>query len=251
MARSQGLTAQGKLRRAPGLPDEIARLLRDEIQHGMLQPGDRLPTEQQLCQRFGVSRPVVREAVSRLKSDGLLQSFQGRGVFVAAGDDRSSFRLDHPDLNDEGELKHILELLVTIEVAATGLAAERRSKRQLAAIKQALLAMGAAIREGRSGVDEDYRFHTEIVAATGNPFFAGLTGFLESRVRNLIRAARANTARFEGLADKVQEEHLAVYEAIASSDTLAAQQAAERHLRNAAARLRLYRTDQTHARKAG
>lgn len=238
----------GKLKRAPAMPDEIAKRLRSEIRRGTLKPGDRLPTEQQLCQIFGVSRPVVREAISRLKYGGVLKSFQGRGVFVSESGEESSFHLEDPDLDDQKELEHILELLVSVEVAATGMAAARRSKPQLQAIKSALDAMANAVERGRTGVDEDLRFHSEIVKATENPFFIGFIGFLENRVRNLIRAARTNTARFEGLAYEVQKEHVAIYEAIAAGDPEAAKTAAESHLRNAAARLRLYRKGEARAR---
>jgi DNA-binding FadR family transcriptional regulator len=136
----------------PSLPDEIARCLHEEIRKNVLKPGDRLPTKQQLSRAFGVSRPVVREAISRLRYDGIVESFQGRGVFVKGGADGMSFRIDDPDLGDQQELEHILELLVTVEVAATALAAERRSAKQLKGIKQALDAMAAAIDRGLSGV---------------------------------------------------------------------------------------------------
>lgn len=250
---SLAVTEPVQFTRRSGLPDEIARLLRKQIANGALRPGDKLPTEQQLSRMFGVSRPVIREAISRLKSDGVLESFQGRGVFVKADSGASSFRLDEPNLNDKQELAHILELLVAIEGAATGLAAARRREHELKAIKKALDAMAKAIEEGRSGVDEDMSFHRTIVEATRNPFFIALVAFLESRVRNLIRVARTNTARYEGLAYKVQEEHVAIYQAIAARDPEAAQVAAERHLRNAAARLQLYLGDRTNARpvKAG
>src|SRR5690606_34946868 len=137
----------------------------------------------------------------------------------------------------------LLELLVAIEGVATGLAAARRSSGELKAIKKALDAMAAAIDDGRSGVDEDVTFHRTIVEASGNPYFITLVSFLESRVRNLIRAARTNTARYEGLAYKVQEEHEAIYRAILTHDAEAAKAAAERHLRNAAARLKLYQEE--------
>lgn len=240
-----------RLTRAPSLPDEIAKLLRDEVSKGTLKPGDRLPTEQQLCRMFGVSRPVIREAISRLKYDGVLESFQGRGVFVSADGGGSSFRMDEPDLDDHRELAHVIELLMAIEGSAAGIAAGRRSDGDLGTIKKALDAMAAAIDEGRSGVDEDVGFHRSIVDATANPFFIALVTFLESRVRNLIRAARTNTARFEGLAHKVQKEHDAIYEAIAAGDSAAAKTAAEDHLRNAAARLQLYRSDREAAARPG
>ncbi len=228
-----------------GLPDEIAKLVRHQILNGTLKPGDKLPTEQQLCRMFGVSRPVIREAISRLKYDGVLESFQGRGVFVRGDGSGSSFRIDDPNLNDQHELAHIIELLVAIEGAATGLAAGRRSEQELKAIKKALDAMAAAIDEGRNGVDEDVSFHRTIVEATRNPFFIALVSFLESRVRNLIRIARTNTARYEGLAYKVQEEHEAIYQAIVARDPDAAKAAAERHLRHAAARLKLYQQERS------
>lgn len=238
------LTGKGRrLARPPSLPDEIARRLREEIRQNVLKPGDRLPSEQQLSRSFGVSRPVVREAISRLRYDGVVESFQGRGVFVKEAGNGSSFRIDDPDLGDQQELAHILELLVTVEVAATALAAERRSAAQLSEIKLALDAMAAAIEQGRAGIDEDVGFHRCIVEATGNPFFITFVSFLESRVRNLIRAARTNTARFEGLAYAVQQEHEAIYRALEARDAAAARSAAERHLRNAAARLQLYRRD--------
>ncbi len=246
-----GQDSGARLERAPSLPDEIARMLRDEVNKGTLKPGDRLPTEQQLCRMFGVSRPVVREAISQLKYDGVLESFQGRGVFVREDTGGSSFRIDEPDLNNQKELAHILELLISIEVAATALAAERRSEKDLQTIKAALDAMAKAIDDGESGVDEDVAFHRSIVEATENPFFIALVTFLESRVRNLIRAARASTARFEGLAYKVQQEHEAIYDAIVAGDPVAAKDAAERHLRNAAARLELYREEKGGLRPAG
>ena len=231
--------------RPSGLPDEIAKRLRNEVLNGTLKPGDKLPSEQQLCRMFGVSRPVVREAISRLKYDGVLESFQGRGVFVSGDGSGSSFRIDDPNLNDQGELAHIIELLVAIEGAATGLAAARRSKQDLEAIKKALDAMAAAIDEGRNGVDEDMSFHRTIVEATRNPFFITLISFLESRVRNLIRVARTNTARYEGLANRVQVEHEAIYQAIVARDPDAAKAAAERHLRNAGVRLKLYQEERS------
>lgn len=236
------------LRRAPALPDEIARMIAEEVGNGRLKPGDRLPTEHSMCEAYGVSRAVVREAISRLKHDGLLISQQGRGVFVSPEGASSSFRLPAANLDDPDDLRQMLELLISIEVAATGLAAERRSEADLREIDRALHDMARAIEGGESGVDEDVRFHGSIVEASRNVYFKSFTAYLEGRVRNLIRAARMNTARFEGLAYKVQEEHEAIYRAIAAQDVVASRAAAEQHLRNAAARLQLYISDDAHKR---
>lgn len=236
------------LRRAPGLPDEIARMIAEEIGNGRLKPGDRLPTEHRMCEAYGVSRAVVREAISRLKHDGLLISQQGRGVFVSPEGASSSFRLPTAKLDDPDDLRQMLELLIAIEVAATGLAAERRTERDLREIDRALRDMATAIEGGESGVDEDMRFHGSIVEASRNVYFKTFVAYLEGRVRNLIRAARMNTARFEGLAYKVQEEHEVIFRSIAAQDVARAREAAEQHLRNAAARLQLYIGDDARKR---
>lgn len=129
------LGAPEALRRSRGLPDQISSLIAEEIRLGRLKPGDRLPTEQGLCEAYGVSRAVIREAISRLKQDGLLISQQGRGVFVSEEGAGSSFRLPDTNLDDPDDLRQILELLIAVEVAATALAAERRSERDLATVE--------------------------------------------------------------------------------------------------------------------
>lgn len=231
------------IERKPALPDEVARLLRHDIVHGTWQAGAKLPSEQTLCQTYGVSRPVIREAISRLKYDGLVDSHQGRGVFVSKDGVGRSFRIDVENLDDQQELQHILELMVAVEVGATGVAASRRSAEDLDDIRACLEGMTAAIEDQRSGVDEDLGFHTAIVRATGNPFFIELSSFLEARARKFIRTARTNTARFEGLAHEVQNEHQAIFDALVAGDEAEARSAAERHLRNAARRLRIYAED--------
>lgn len=237
----------GPVLRARSLPDEIASLLRQQVAEGKLRPGDRLPSESSLCAMLRVSRPVLREAVAQLRADGVLRAEQGRGVFVEADPGSDAFRLTTPDFSDKRELQHILELLIAFEVASAGLAALRRSPAQLAAIKAALDDMAAAIRDGKSGVAEDVRFHREIVNASANPLFVNFGRFLEHRCRKLIRTARENTARFDGLAEQVQEEHRAIFEAIAGGCEQAARRAAQTHLHNAARRLQLYIDDRAAA----
>lgn len=227
------------IQRGNSLPDEVARRLRAAIESGELKPGDRLPTQQELCTTYGVSRPVVREAVSLLKSEGLVISQQGRGQFVNP-EGTSVFRLE-PRFDDREDLAQVFEFLVSVEVAASEMAAARRTEAELKEIRQRLRALEEAVRASRSGVDEDMEFHRAILRATHNAYFMGFGDFLESRVRKLIRAARTNTARHAGLVEHVQQEHVAIFDAIERQDVEAARHAAGRHLRNAADRLRLYR----------
>ncbi|MFG1375787.1 FadR/GntR family transcriptional regulator [Xanthobacter autotrophicus] len=226
--------------RAPSLAETLAHRLREEIASGRLQPGERLPTEHQMAETYGVSRPIVREAVGRLKHDGLVTTRQGAGAFVAEPGAASTFRLDIADLSDKVEMRAIVELLMAVEATATAHAAVRRSDEDLARIGGQLDAMQDAIDRGEPGVDEDMAFHRAIVEATGNPYFRDLSQFLDHRVRYFIRTARANTARLGGLPQAVQREHEAIFAAIEKKDPAAARAAAEEHLRNAAARLAVY-----------
>jgi Transcriptional regulators len=186
------------LDRAPSLADTLAQKLRQEIAAGRMRPGERLPTEQQISERFGVSRPTVREAIGRLKHDGLVVTRQGAGAFIAEPGAATAFRLDVEDFTNRDEIRNIVELLMAVEATATELAAQRRSEEDLAAIQAQLDAMQAAIDRGEPGVEEDVAFHRAIVDATGNPFFRDLSDFLDRRVRHFIRTARANTARMGG-----------------------------------------------------
>ena len=226
--------------RGRALPDQIGEVLRAQIASGAFRPGQRLPTEKELCETYGVSRPIIREAIGRLKSEGLITSRQGLGAFVAEGGASNVFRLDIGHLEDSVELEHIIELLVAVEVAVAEKAAQRRTSAQLANLKRALQAIDVSIAAGKDGVEEDMLFHRSVAEACGNPFFRELNDFLEVRARKFIRTARTNTARL-GMPRVVQMEHAAIYDAIRRRDAEAARSAAESHLRHAAERLALYR----------
>jgi GntR family transcriptional regulator, transcriptional repressor for pyruvate dehydrogenase complex len=223
------------------LPREVVRALSKQIESGELEPGARLPSERQLCETFSVSRPVVREAFSHLKSEGLIVSHPGRGAFVAGPGEQTSFRLREISIREKKSLGQILELLVGIEVAATRLAAIRRTPDDLKRIRRALLGMEYAIASDRLGAEEDFAFHCAIVDATHNRHYQALNGYLDHSVRSLIRQARQNTRnKHADLIQAVQREHQAIFRALEAGNPTRAARAAERHLRNAAARLNIY-----------
>ena len=232
-----------KINRSPGFAVEIAGVLRRSIENDTYKKGARLPTERELCEEFGVSRAVIREATTILKTDGVIESFQGKGLFVSSDNSARSFRLIAPDLRNGKDLSEIMEFLIAHEVEATGLAAVRRTTADLKLIRDALIGMEGSIASNKSGVDEDLTFHRQIVSASKNSHFVAFNNFLEDSVRKLIRAARENTSKFQGLSDKVQAEHQLIYDAIVAKDASAARSAAENHLRRASVRLKLYQSD--------
>lgn len=227
-----------KVSRGPSLADSVAAKIRNDITSGGYAKGDRLPTERDLSDKYGVSRPIVREAIGTLKRDGLVATRQGLGAFVIETKE-VAFRLAEVNLTDALELQNVIELLMAVESAATALAAERRSDEQLARIEQQLNAIQLAFDRNETGIEEDLAFHREIVDACGNPHFREMSDFLDAHVRNFIRKARASTLR-NALLSQLQAEHVAIYQAIADGDPQQARLAAEAHLRGAAKRLTLH-----------
>lgn len=223
------------------LPDEVADKIKQLIRSRGLTTGQRLPSERDLCEQFAVSRPVIREALSRLKSSGLVEIRRGVGVFVSVRDPREAFRVDDVDVEEKIPMMQIMELISTVEVAATRLAAQRRTPEDLKQIRKCLIGMEYAIASDQLGDEQDYQFHQSIVLATHNPYFETLSQHLEHTARRMIRHLRSNTKnRHTNLIEAVQAEHQAIYNAIAAGDAAAAEQAASTHLQNAAKRFVRY-----------
>ena len=231
------LTASPLLLERQSLSDRLADWLSREIDAGALRPGDRLPTEAQLATTHGVSRSVVREAVHRVKSRGLLLSRQGSGVFVAAPAEHRPLAFDPAVLGSVDALVQVREVRRTLEAEIATLAATRASRAQLAALRRALVAIDNAAAAGQDGVTEDLAFHRCIAEATGNPQFSFLLGFLEQYLCESMRITRAIEARRTDFFEAVRKEHRSIVDAIAAGDAAAARRAALRHLAQGAARL--------------
>jgi GntR family transcriptional regulator, transcriptional repressor for pyruvate dehydrogenase complex len=221
---------------APTLSDQVTEALRGRIESGQLKPGEKLPAEVVLAPEFGVSRTVVREAISRLKHEGLLESRQGSGVFVSHKPAISPLKIDESVLESRNSVLQILELRRAIESEAAALAAQRRSTRQLREIESALNtldALDAEVSAGGDGVDADVAFHRSIAQATGNPFFLKTIDFLLQYLNAAVRAGRAN----QDFIRAVREEHHAIIHAIRRQDAVKARTAAATHMLNAARRI--------------
>lgn len=218
------------------LADQVATALESEIRAGRLSAGAKLPTEVALVQQFGVSRTVVREAISRLKSRGLVDSRQGSGMYVQqAGYEPLNF---DPQLSASKEaVLQIVEVRRALEAEVADLAAQRRTPEHVAALRQAMRDIAAAVEAGRDGVEEDVRFHRVIAQAAGNPFLISTLDYLAQFLRGATRVTRANEARRHDFADAVTREHERVVQAIEAGDPAAARQAAASHMKNAAIRI--------------
>jgi len=219
------------------LTDRVTAMLVAQIRGGSYPVNARLPTEKFMTEEYGVSRTVVREAISRLKSEGLVETRQGSGTVVLAPQRYETFRL--ADGGDDPALGviHILELRCGIESEMAALAARRHTAAEMQQIKRAIKAMDRAVAAGGDGVQEDLAFHTAIARATSNPHYPALLGLLTRALEDAIRVTRGNEARVDELAAQVRDEHQAICVAIEARDPDAARAAAVRHMANTAGRI--------------
>lgn len=219
------------------LSDTVAQQLQKLIEKGSFVKTGKLPTEAVLSQEFGVSRTVIREAISRLKNEGMVEPRQGSGVFIVERAGIRPLRIDYAQAVEPGAVMQILALRRAIEAEVASEAALRRTDEQMAAIDTALARIDAAVREGRDGVAEDVAFHREIANATGNPYFLKTLTFLNQYLEAGTLVTRGNEALREDFMRQVREEHALIVEAIRANDAAAARDAAQTHLINAARRL--------------
>ncbi|SAL72972.1 GntR family transcriptional regulator [Caballeronia choica] len=219
------------------LSDTVAQQLQKQIEKGSFAKSGKLPTEAVLAQEFGVSRTVIREAISRLKNEGMVEPKQGSGVFVVERAGIRPLRIDYAEAVEPGSVVQILALRRAIEAEVASEAAMRRTDAQMAAIDAALAKIEAAVADGEDGVAEDVAFHRAIANATGNPYFLKTLTFLNQYLEAGTIVTRKNEALREDFSRQVREEHAAIAAAIRAGDPMAARNAATTHLYNAARRL--------------
>ncbi len=219
------------------LSDQVAELLAAEIRGGRLAPGAKLPPEARLVEQFEVSRTVVREAVSQLKSLGLVDSRQGSGVYVSASVPFAPLNFDARHAVSKEAVVQMVEVRRALEAEVAALAAQRRSHAELERIQQAVKALDQAVQAGHDGVEEDVQFHRAIADAARNPFLISTLDYLAQFLRGATRVTRANEARRADFAAQVRGEHAAIVAAITAGDAAQARQAAGDHMNNAIRRI--------------
>ena len=235
MVNSMALRAR-QIDPAVRLPTRVAANISKEIISGRLKPGDRLPTEPELAELFGVSRTVVREAIARLRSEGIVRSKQGAGVFVVDFSQPPTLRIDQESLADKALFKNLFELRAMLEINTAGMAAERRDEKALKALDAALLHLRQVPGSTAESVDADLDFHLAIAQATGNTFIAAFIRFISFQIRESIIVTRSKRDP-DRSATVTYQEHAAIIEAIRKGSATAARKAMSKHIANAAKRL--------------
>jgi DNA-binding FadR family transcriptional regulator len=226
-------------RRPRTLAQELVQAVGARIRDGRIAPGTKLPTEAEVMAEFGVSRTVVREALSQLQAAGLVQTRHGIGTFALGPPADEGFRVEPQQLETLRDVIAMLELRIALETEAAALAARRRTPEQLQALRAALDEFQAALQAGRDAVDADFRFHAEVAKATGNEHFLNLLSSLGTRSipRARLGAAPSGVAHTDYLR-RIHGEHESILDAIAAQDAEAARAAMRTHLANSRERRR-------------
>ena len=223
------------------LTADLAADLRNRIVDGVIQPGEKLPSENTLISDFGVSRTVVRAALTRLQAEGLVETERGRGSFALTppADGPSEGLGIRPVVTTEDRL-HLLASRMGVETEAAALAARNHTERQLRAVSTALDTFAESSGHPAHAMKADFEFHRAVAAASGNPYFSdclaalGQTMIAMPRTRLMTGAEHYARDHF----DQVVLEHRSIRDAIADGDDAAAAAAMRTHLANSRRRFK-------------
>jgi GntR family transcriptional repressor for pyruvate dehydrogenase complex len=224
----------------PKLSVRVVAALRTELLAGRFQAGQKLPTENQLTESYGVSRTVIREALAALAADGLVEARQGAGVFVV-NHPASTFGALASEMGSRvSTALNVLEVRLAIEVESAALAAVRRNPSQEASIQEAFFEFERLLQAGEPTGPADFAFHRAIAAATGNPFYVEMLEALGKRAIPCDVTSPWSTELVQSYDYQagLQREHLVILDAISTGDAEAARGAMRQHLGSSQERYR-------------
>lgn len=218
------------------LADQLYGKILDRIVSGAMPEGEKLPSESQLCEIYDVSRPVVREALSRLQADRVVISRHGSGTFVQRRPNQA-FALLAP-IDDIAGLMRCMEFRIALEGEAAFLAATRRTDADLERMKRAFDDLEKIIATGEIGSEADQAFHVAIGAAAQNQLFVQTMEILsEHTLRGMELARTLSLRQSTRRLQLVQQEHTRILDAIAKEEPEEARQAMRSHIDNARLRV--------------
>jgi DNA-binding FadR family transcriptional regulator len=231
-----GLSLVAPLRQVK-LSEQIYASIFGLIASGEFPENAKMPTENELAVRFEVSRTIVREALARLRDDGIVVSRQGTGTFVTRRPDSAVLRFT--PLASIADIQRCFEFRAGFEADMASFAAARADNASVERIGSALAALEQIVREGRTvGTDADFDFHFAIAEATKNRFFVGVMASLRPHIAFGMNLSRSLSLMYPAArASAVQAEHSAVFKAIAHHAPEVAREAMRSHIENARYRM--------------
>lgn len=209
------------------------------IRSGDLGPGAQLPTEADLCKAFGVSRTVVREAVARLRAEGLVIPRQGKGVFVSDSPP-GTFSLPEQDMNALPQTLALLELRLGVEVESAGLCALRRTPQEARAIRAEMERIDFSHPDpDQTQIHYDQDFHQLIAKGSHNARISDFLGYLSSQIGPRLQLSYVLLPSLKDeYFSRIHAEHETIVAMIEAQDPDGARLAMRNHLTNSLERLR-------------
>lgn len=220
-------------RRRTTLSDSVYHSLLGRISNGEYQVNEKLPPEAVLSQEFGVSRPVLRTALERLREEGLIHSRQGAGSYVRGA---VSTPVGFSPVETLADIQRCYEFRLTIETQAAALAADRRDEVALERIAQALDLMRAATGSHQHREDADFAFHLAIAQASNNQYFEATFRALREHINVGMRLHGMSLMSGGGL-EETLAEHTGLFAAISTGDRRQALDLMRAHLEHSRDRL--------------
>jgi len=227
------------------LVDMVCGNIRESIESGERGPGARLPSEAEIGGSLGVSRTVVREAISRLAAEGLVIPRHGTGVFVSETAKYQAFQVTRDEVESLDDVIQLLELRLAVETEMASLAAERRTDEDIAEMRRWLANHASAQAGMDDSVNADAEFHRVIAKASQNPYYLKFIDFLGVRLvppRSIFLQNSASLNQDEYIA-RISDEHEAVVSAIERGDARQARVAAHKHMSESLKRHRALRDE--------
>nr|WP_275899480.1 FadR/GntR family transcriptional regulator [Bacillus piscicola] len=207
--------------------------LKTMIKEKKLQPGDKMPSESQLTEMFGVSRTPVREALSVLEASGLIASKQGGGSVIQAASLSNVMEEIQFDFVDPHDILTLLETRLIIETGAAQLAAERRTSGDLAIMRKTFEKVQESYIANEIGHQEDIAFHKAIATAAHNPLLLKTMENMSDLYAKSVKFSLVKNIGQLGKREQVLDEHERIFMAIEQGDAKQAQQLMHLHLTNA------------------
>ena len=238
--KSKDSSKGGREKNSPSLVESVVARISREIYAGDFAAGEKLPTEQKMTQTLGVSRTVIREAMSRLQAAGLVKTCHGVGTFVLEPEQTiPGSALAEPSLVTMYDVLDMLEFRICLETQAAGLAAVKRTDKDLERSESFLQLFLRQMEEGSTAIDADMEFHKQIGRATGNRYFEDFYLFIGDNTlpRKRLEIGQYAAESKEAYLMRIHLEHQAIHDALARSDPDSARAAMRMHLVNSRERM--------------
>lgn len=212
------------------ISDQVFDQLRELIFRGEFKAGDKILTERELAEAFGVSRTSVRDAINKLVVMGLLDQKQGQGTFVRLPDSREKSILATMVESQDASISDLLEVRMGLECNAAAMAATRSVEKDFQFMQKSIEEMQKEVKSGRLGSEADASFHMAIAYATKNPLQVFIMKNFYDYLFTGIKVNLEGLYEEPGNIDIILEQHKTIYQAIRKRNPEAAYRAMKLHI---------------------